>query len=188
MPDFNSYTGKLDMGFWHKLCAEKGQSRHYKRGEYFARCGERMRHIGIVQQGYFKYTVTDAEGDEHISGFSFAGTFVGDYLCATRQQPCMTDIVAVTDAEVLVCHCSVLNDIFKADKEQHLLLADSLFRQVYGWYLDMHRLSPKERYTDLLERCPGLLQNITLKELASYLGITPTHISRIRKGITFGRE
>lgn len=52
-------------------------------------------------------------------------------------------------------------------------------------YLDMFRLTPEERYQKLLERCPDLLQQVSLREIASYLGITPTHMSRIRRRLTF---
>lgn len=186
MAGFDTYMDRLDMDFWRSLCLREGRRRTYRRGEYFARRGETTRYMGYVMSGYFKYTVTDSDGNEHISGFSFAGTFVGDYLSATNRQPCMTHIVAVTDVEVLLCRCEVLSHALGADGALHQTLADSLFRQIYGWYLDMHRLSPKERYLALLRRCPEILQSVTLKEIASYLNITPTYLSRIRREITFG--
>lgn len=45
----------------------------------------------------------------------------------------------------------------------------------------MYKLTPEERYVKLLERYPEVLQLISLKEIASYLKITPVHISRIRR-------
>lgn len=188
MANFDSYIDTINMEFWHDICAREGELRHYRKGEYFVRHGENPLYMGIVKQGYFKYTVMDSDGNEHISGFSLTDTFVGDYLNATRKIPTMTNIVAVTDADVLVCNCNVLTDVFRNDKDLHQLFADSLFHQIYGVYLDTHCLSPKERYTRLLKRCPSILHDITLKELASYLQITPTHLSRIRKEITFGKE
>lgn len=63
--------------------------------------------------------------------------------------------------------------------------AEQLFSQTYSRYLDIYRLTPEERYKELLERCPDILQLISLKELASYLKITSVHMSRIRRKITF---
>ena len=63
------------------------------------------------------------------------------------------------------------------------IAAEQLFFQTYTRYLDMYRLTPEERYDKLLERYPEVLQFISLKEIASYLNITPVHMSRIRSKI-----
>jgi len=97
----------------------------------------------------------------------------------------MISIIAATNVEVLVCDCEIVNKIFNEDRELHQLFSDSLFHDCYTQYLDIHRLSPKERYIALLKRCPDILQNITIGEVASYLNVTPTYLSRIRKEITF---
>ena len=59
---------------------------------------------------------------------------------------------------------------------------------VYERYLDFYRYSASERYSKLLARCPQVVQMLSLKDIASFLNITPTHLSRIRKEITFGEE
>lgn len=64
--------------------------------------------------------------------------------------------------------------------------AEQLFLQTYSRYLDLYRLTSEERYLQLLERCPEILQLVPLKEIASYLKITPTHMSRIRRKQSFG--
>ena len=97
----------------------------------------------------------------------------------------MTSIVAATNVEVLVCDREIVYKIFNENRELHQLFSDSLFHNCYTEYLNTHRLSPKERYIALLKRCPDILQNISIKEIASYLNITPTYLSRIRKEITF---
>lgn len=100
----------------------------------------------------------------------------------------MTSIVAATNVEVLLCNCDILNKVFNEDQELHQLFSDSLFHNCYTEYLNTHRLSPKERYIALLKRCPDILQNISIKEIASFLNVTPTYLSRIRKEITFDNK
>ena len=185
MGNFNSFIDKLDMDFWHEICAKNGKLCHYKKGEFFVQEGDVIRYMGIVQEGYFKYVTTDSNGNEHITGLALPGAFVGDYLSTTHKTPCMTSLVAATNAEALVCDCEVLNKVFDEDRELHQQLSDLLSHHVYKQYLDTHRLSPKERYIALLKRCPDILQNITIGEVASYLNVTPTYLSRIRKEITF---
>lgn len=65
-------------------------------------------------------------------------------------------------------------------------MSDSVFTQIYAQYLDTYRMTTKERYKRLLLRCPELVQSINLKDIASYLKVTPTTISNIRREITFG--
>lgn len=156
-----------------------------QKGEFFVLQGDVIRYFGIVQKGYFKYIVTDSKGNEHITSLALPGKIVGDYLSTTQKIPCMTSIVAATNVEVLACNCDILNKIFDEDRELHQLFSDSLFHNCYTEYLNTHRLSPKERYIALLKRCPDILQNISIKEIASFLNVTPTYLSRIRKEITF---
>ena len=64
-------------------------------------------------------------------------------------------------------------------------ISDRLFSQVYTQYLHTYRMTTRERYKRLLLRCPEIVQNINLKDIASYLKVTPTTISNIRREITF---
>lgn len=185
MANFNSFIDKLDMEFWHEICAKNGELCHYKKGEFFVQQGDVIRYMGIVKEGYFKYVATDSKGNEHITGLALPGTFVGDYLSTTQKKTCMTSIVAATNVEVLVCNCEIVNRLLNENRELHQLFSNSLFHNCYTEYLNMHCLSPKERYIALLKRCPDILQKITIAEVASYLNVTPTYLSRIRKEITF---
>ena len=79
----------------------------------------------------------------------------------------------------------IKNGIDRTHLKLHCIISDGFFHQTYDRFLNLYRQSAKERYIHILEYCPNILQNITLKELASYLQITPTYLSRIRKEITF---
>lgn len=174
------------MNLWRRVCAGTGERRHYRKGDLFLRQGEVARCMGVVRRGYFKFAITDTGGSEHITGFSFRNTLVGDYYSSLYGTPAQADIIAATDAEVLQCSTDVMKHLFTELPELRQTFSDALFRQAYGLYLDTHRLTPKKRYEALISRYPGILHDITLKELASYLQVTPTHLSRIRKEITFG--
>ena len=63
MGNFNSFIDKLDMDFWHEICAKNGKLCHYKKGEFFVQQGDVIRYMGIVKEGYFKYVVTDSKGN-----------------------------------------------------------------------------------------------------------------------------
>lgn len=186
MANFNTYIDKIDLNFWRELCTQKGKLRFYKKGEYFLHHGETTRCVwGFVKQGYFKYSVTDSEGNMHVTGFSFCDTPIGDYASLVMNTPVATDVIAAKDSEVYVCNRNIVDELFENNPKLHSAISDGLLIQTYDRYLNLFRLSAKERYIHLLGSYPDILQNITLKELASYLQITPTHLSRIRKEIIF---
>lgn len=185
MANFNSYIDVLDMDFLREYCSQKGNLKHYKKGEVFIWCGDTLKYWGFILKGYFKYTITDAEGHEHVTGFTFSNSLVGDFLSIVNKEPAKTNIIAMTDTDIIRCPLSVMDGLFRSKPVLRQIMAESLFRQAYMQYLELHSLSPKARYLALLKRYPDILQNTTLKELASYLQITPTHFSRIRKELTF---
>lgn len=59
-------------------------------------------------------------------------------------------------------------------------VAESLFEMVYERLLDSY-CTPEIRYRNLMERCPNLKEVVPLKSIASFLGVTPETISRIRR-------
>lgn len=63
------------------------------------------------------------------------------------------------------------------------ILAEELFVQTYKRLLDIYCKTPTELYVDLVRRYPDFLNYITLREIASFLRVTPETISHIRKNI-----
>lgn len=187
MEDFNTYCQEVDLSFCYDLLISKGTLRTYKKGDYFVTTNQQCNYIGLIKSGYFKYSVTSTDGEEHITGFAFQNSIVGDYFSLINDVKPMTNIIATTDCEVYLCREEVLKDFLVNNPLQHLQISNALFYQVYNQFLDLHRLSPKERYISILSKCPNILQMITLKEMASFLHITPTHLSRLRKEITFSK-
>ena len=183
---FNIYCNDVDLESLYNLCLNNGELHTYGKGDVFSMKDKRCRYVGIVKSGYLKYVLSDSDGEEHITGFSFQNTLVGDYFSITKRAPSMTSIVAAVETTVIQCKVEILEDYLENNPHVFLQLSNALFYQVYTQYLNMHRMTPRERYLLLLKQCPDLLQTISLKEIASYLQITPTHLSRLRKEITFG--
>ena len=71
------------------------------------------------------------------------------------------------------------------DNQSFSDIYEHLFHQIYTQYLDTYRMTVRERYINLLHRCPQIVQQINLKDIASFLRVTPTTISNIRREITF---
>lgn len=102
------------------------------------------------------------------------------------------NIQAITPCRIYICSSELLLQEFEENKENQRIAriaAEQLFFQSYSRYLDLFRFTSEERYLQLLKKCPEILQMVPLKEIASYLKITPIHMSRIRHKLSFdGKE
>jgi len=62
-------------------------------------------------------------------------------------------------------------------------VAESMFKMAYKRMLQAYCDSPEQRYITLMQRCPNLKEEVSLKEIASFIGVTPETVSHIRKKI-----
>ena len=66
-------------------------------------------------------------------------------------------------------------------KDVVLHSTEAVYTTVYDRYIDLYIKSPQQRYTELVTLHPNLFDLFSLKDIASFLNITPTHLSRLRK-------
>ena len=99
-------------------------------------------------------------------------------------------IEADMPCEVRVISGQELQALFDNDPKMAKMdvkILKNLFKMVYGRDLDHYRYTARSRYRRLLERCPQVVQMLSLKDIASFLNITPIYLSKLRKEITFGK-
>lgn len=187
MAQFNHYLDVLDLSEVRALCMSRGELREYARDEAFLRIGEVSEYLGFVESGYFKYVVRTADEVERVVGLSFENDYVGDINSALAGSPTEVSVVAGQRSRVWTVG---MGDFIELVSEKGMGYAMgievSLFRTLYIRYLDMYRLTPMERYVKILTMYPDILQRVPLRELASFLCITPVHLSRLRKSIVRG--
>ncbi len=189
MAGFNSYIDGLDLSALNEYCVDHGRLTQYAKGDYFIKAGEESRYIGFVEYGYFSYIVhSSSEQKDYITGFAFKDEYVGDYPNCLSGKVSEVTIVAGTSCKVFQLAGEELRMLLDSDGMKGLkqIISDQLFSQIYTQYLDSYRMTTRERYKRLLFRCPEIVQSINLKDIASYLKVTPTTISNIRREITFG--
>lgn len=187
MAQFNHYLDVLDLSEVRALCMSRGELMEYARDEAFLRIGEVPEYLGFVESGYFKYVVRTADEVERVVGLSFEDDYVGDINSALAGSPTEVSVVAGQRSRVWTVG---MGDFIELVSEKGMGYAMgievSLFRTLYIRYLDMYRLTPMERYVKILTTYPDILQRVPLRELASFLCITPVHLSRLRKSIVRG--
>lgn len=184
--EFNTYITHIRPDFWRDLCISEGQLRHYKRGDEFLRVGDVGIFIGYIKSGILKYVAYSPDGTEHVIGLEFDGEFVADFPQSIYGYPSKISIVAVSPCDIYCFPTKELARRMQSDtmlREIVMHTTEALFSTVYARYMSLYCLTPQERFDELLKNHPGLFAIFPLKDIASYLNITPTHLSRLRKNV-----
>lgn len=127
------------------------------------------------------------DGEERILEFFFPNSFFSSYTSFLSRLPSDVEIEALTDCEVEIIHYNDMQQAYKTS-----LLANRLGRMVTEQYYirktnrekDFLMKTATERYQELLDIRPELVQQIPVHMIAKYLGIKPESLSRIRKEIS----
>ena len=182
MNKFNKYKYLVDLTPLSDYCRKHGRLCRYAKGEAFVQEGNVGKYFGSVETGYFKYTTITTEGNEAVVGFAFEDECVCDFNNSYRRIPSEVSIVAGCETTVWqVNFKEISNYIDTIMVDLHDNISDALFRDIYHRHLGIYRKSPTERYLELLSHHPDIFDIVTMREVASYLLVTPVYLSRIRK-------
>ncbi len=163
--------------------ASRFKRRLFQKGEYFVQEGKISLQLGFLEAGQFQYYSITNQGDERTTYISLPNTFVASLLSFLNEIPARENIRALTE--------SILWIISKDDLT-HLKNEVPSFKDFYirilEWQIccidkdrfDLIALTAEERYEKLLKEEPALLQQVPLQYIASMLGVTPRHLSRLR--------
>ncbi|REC46195.1 Crp/Fnr family transcriptional regulator [Chryseobacterium pennipullorum] len=163
------------------------QLKKFKKREVVLKAGDYCFFEGFVVSGCFKVYYLNEKGFEQILYFAVAGWWITDLDSFINHIPSILTIEALEDSEVLM--------ISKKEKE-HLYVTmppiEKLFRimnqqssvALQRRILSLTGQTADKRYLEFLKKYPGLEQNLTQQQVASYLGITHEFLSKIRKKIT----
>lgn len=182
--NFNTYIDGIDAGFWSDLCVNRGELLSFKRGEAFVSRGQTGRYLGYIKSGTLKYVAISDDGNEHIVGFEFAGEFVADFPFSLYDSPARVSIIAETPCEIYCVKASEVSKMMTDNpeiKQKIMRATEAIFSTVYDRYVALYTKSPQQRYYELISSHPDIFSLFSLKDIASFLNITPTHLSRLRK-------
>ncbi len=140
--------------------------------------------VFFINQGILRVIVTDREGTEHTIHFALENQFIADYSSFIQQQPSLYTLQALEDMEVVVLPRAAIDWGYR-----NLSRGDKLGRLVAEYYFiyqdnrikNLYARTPKERYDAIEEVFPNIHNRVPQHMIASYLGITPVHLSRLKK-------
>jgi CRP-like cAMP-binding protein len=154
-----------------------------KRGEFFVKAGDLPKTMGVVMSGLLRLYYVDSDGNDYTKSFCAENGFVAAYSALLLGQSSQLFIQALEDTRLLVAdyaayrslavghpcwqgiNCKIAEQLFiKKEKRESALLLDDA----------------KTRYLSFRDEYPGLESRLKQHHIASYLGITPVTLSRIR--------
>ncbi|MDN3620182.1 Crp/Fnr family transcriptional regulator [Polaribacter undariae] len=169
------------------LFESKVQNIKLKKGGFFIKENRISKEVAFVVSGLFRSFYYSSSEEEVTYCFTFSNSFVSAYSSFLSQTKTIENIQALTDIELLTIS---REDILMLEKSStnwlkfFKLITEQEYIKMEKRVLLLQKESAEKKYTDLLINHPEYLQVIPLNFLASYLGITQRHLSRIRKTIT----
>jgi CRP-like cAMP-binding protein len=160
--------------------------KHLKKKDHLYKQGEICRSIAFVNKGCLRNYHVDQKGDEQIIYFAIEDWWVADLQSVFQQIPSMFSLQALEDCELLVSSKSEFERAFEAVpafEKFYRLKTQIAYTSAQRSVVEKTETA-EERYIKLLKKSPSILQRVPQHYLASYLGIKPQSLSRIRKKLS----
>ena len=158
--------------------------RSIRQGDLIEKAGEVSKYFIHVKSGCLMSYYTDKEGNDHVMQFSMAGWWTGDLNSFTKKVPSAYTTRALADSEVLLMEVKNLDQLLERfpvfEKYFRILFQNSLITHQNRIAQNISSTA-EERYVAFQRKYPSLEQYVPLKYVASYLGITPEFLSKIRR-------
>lgn len=181
----NKYLELEEISTVRKWFLDHGIKKEYKKGDFFIREGEPSEYAGYIESGSFRYIKWNYKNQEQIVGYSFEDDFVTDYGALQNMGNASSGAEAITDSTVWILSRKDLNLFFDNHnaKDLRFKIAEMLLYDIYNRLMSLYVDSPEQRYINLIASFPDILNLVSLKEIASFIKVSPETLSRIRKRI-----
>ena len=155
-----------------------------RKHQYFLQEGEICKSVAFVNKGMLRSYLVDEKNNERIIQFAPEGWFISDIYSFITEDKSNLNIDALEDTELILmskaAHVyleTAVPEFFKFNYTQYRGAYIALQKRL----IDMFTLSTEEKYTKLLSIYPDIMQRVPQHMIASYLGLTPETLSRVRK-------
>ncbi|WP_312921142.1 Crp/Fnr family transcriptional regulator [Empedobacter brevis] len=158
------------------------------KSDFFVKEGEQCKEIAFVLSGIFRSYYTTENGVENTFCFRFPHHLLAPYSAFITGNASMETIEAVSDVNLLVIPKKKIDELVNENPKWTKvlkLIAEQEYLELEKRFFQLQKDTATERYISLLKDNPNYIQEIPLHYLASYLGVTQRHLSRIRKERSF---
>jgi CRP-like cAMP-binding protein len=156
----------------------------YKRQEIISRPNTVPNDIFFINKGIIRVLITDHEGIEHTIHFALENQFIADYSQFILQQPSIYSLQALEETQIVVLPRSAIEwgyQNLKEGQKMGRLIAEYYFIYQDDRIKNNYLRTPKQRYDNIGQVFPNIHNRVPQHMIASYLGITPIHLSRLKR-------
>lgn len=162
------------------------EKRTIKKNDFLLKEGDVAENVFFLIEGFFRMYYIDFNGNEINYRFTRKGNFLADFQSLLTQKASQFYWQALQDSELFVLPYHKIQDAYASSAAWSRfgrLMAERVYLQLNQRVELLLFKTPEERYLHILETEPQLLSEISQFHLASYLGVKPESLSRLRKRI-----
>ena len=154
-----------------------------KRKKVYLKAGELCRYSAFVVDGALKSFTVDKEGKEHILNFATRDWWIADMYSYISRKPAVLTIEAIADSEILLLSYEnqqlIYQKVPKFERFFRIIIENALVANQER-LIDNLSSTAEERYLRFIKKYPSIPSCVPQHSIASYLGITPEFLSKIR--------
>jgi CRP-like cAMP-binding protein len=158
-----------------------------RKKQYLLQEGDVCKFVAFVEKGSLRSYTVDEKGQEHIIQFALEGWTISDLYSFLTAEPATYNIDALEDSELVLINKSAHEELLRTLPKYETWMRV----QVTGAYIAMQQrltsiisLSLQERYKNFTDAYPEIVQRVPQHMIASFMGLTPETLSRVRKKIS----
>jgi CRP-like cAMP-binding protein len=160
------------------------ERKHMRKRQYLLREGDVCKYIAFIAKGSLRMFTVDEKGHEHIIRFGLESWWISDQESLVNLTPSPYFIEMLEDSELLVTSLASAVELRNKSRCFDLTVKVLDKFQAIAMQKRIHAaigMTAEERYCDLLRTYPQFLERFPMNMIASYLGLSPETLSRIRK-------
>ncbi|TAF77662.1 MAG: Crp/Fnr family transcriptional regulator [Bacteroidetes bacterium] len=169
------------------LIIDKFKKVTFAKNDFLLTEGKIANYYWYIESGFVRSYATDPEGNDISTNFFATGDLVIDWSSFFMRNPTRENMQALTDCVCWQLDFQTFQQLFhsiEAFRESGRTRLVSSYFELKKNRISMIVDPAKDRYKMLMKEKPEIIQNVSLKQIATYLGITDTSLSRIRKEIS----
>jgi len=160
------------------------RTKKYSKNDFFLKPNQTCSTIGYIDKGLIRIFNINSLGVETTNWLVTDDELITEILSFLNQEPTQEYIQCLEETTIIYISYQDLQDIYKIIPEMHIYakrINEELLIDIKKYILSNIHLSAEERYEQLLTVRPKLIQKTPLKYIASFLGITDSTLSRVRR-------
>jgi CRP-like cAMP-binding protein len=161
--------------------------RKLRKKQYIVQAGDINRYECFVTRGCLRAYSVDDKGQEHVLQFAIEDWWIGDMYSFVTGAPALFNVDALEDTDILLIEKESMEELYAAIPKLERffrIIIQHAFVSMQRRIVENLSTPADERYRNFIQRYPQLGQRLPQHQIASYLGITPESLSRIRRQLS----